>query len=337
MSVFDFPQLWERPPFEALLACLESLELKPRVWNPRGSRNVVADDQEATFADKREEAIYLSSIVKSGLEWIADDDKETLWDLASRRMSERSGRAGMGTMTRSWPFDTLPNPFTLTINEPAITGDSLGFKTWGSSHLLALHLPLLASTSLFRLFDESLGEPRPRILELGSGTGLLGLAAAATWGVHVTMSDLPAIVPNLAANAEANEKVLRERGASVDVGTLTWGSSDEGVDERLFGTPNQFKIVLAADPIYDDDHPVLLHDAISKQLSLGTDARAVVMVPKRDAVTLTLIDSFLALMATGEAPMDCLEHGELRGQDDWAADEDEEVKCWWGVFGRRKL
>lgn len=148
----------------------------------------------------------------------------------------------MGEITRSWPFNLQPTPFSLAIKEPAITGDSLGFKTWGSSYLLALQLPILASTSLFRLFDESLGEPRPRVLELGSGTGLLGLAAAAIWGLEVAMSDLPGIVPNLAANAEANSEVLSSMGASVDVGALTWGGDADEVDQRLFGTPNQFKV-----------------------------------------------------------------------------------------------
>ena len=148
----------------------------------------------------------------------------------------------MGEITRSWPFNLPPTPFSLAIKEPAITGDSLGFKTWGSSYLLALQLPILASTSLFRLFDESLGEPRPRVLELGSGTGLLGLAAAAIWGLEVAMSDLPSIVPNLAANAEANSEVLSSMGASVDVGALTWGCDVDEIDQRLFGTPNQFKV-----------------------------------------------------------------------------------------------
>lgn len=86
--------------------------------------------------------------------------------------------------------------------------------------------------------------------------------------------------------------------------------------------------------MYDDDHPELLHDAISKQLALGPDARAVVMVPKRDTVTEGLLKSFLGLMAGGEAPMVCLQQGEIGNQDDWEADG-EEVKCWWGVFGRR--
>lgn len=101
MSVFDLPQMWEKPPFETLLACLESLEMKPPVWNHDARRDDIIAEQEAIFTHRREVARYLSSIIKSPLEWISDDEKDVLWELASRRMSERSGRAGMSLLTRS--------------------------------------------------------------------------------------------------------------------------------------------------------------------------------------------------------------------------------------------
>lgn len=94
MSAFDLPQTWERPPFETLLACLEGLQLKPPVWNHDARRDDIIAEQEANFTHRREVARYLSSIIKSRLEWIPEDDREAIWELASRRMSERSGRAG---------------------------------------------------------------------------------------------------------------------------------------------------------------------------------------------------------------------------------------------------
>lgn len=156
----------------------------------------------------------------------------------------------MGEIVRSWPFEVdSVSKFELVIKEPAITGGSLGLKTWGSSYLLALHLQRIASTSLFPLFDESLGEPKPRILELGSGTGLLGLAAASIWKTHVVLSDLPDIVPNLRENVVANSKMLQTLGGSAEAGVLTWGGDEDESDQDLFGVPNQFKVSFSPCPM----------------------------------------------------------------------------------------
>ncbi|KAJ4996264.1 hypothetical protein K4K48_008793 [Colletotrichum sp. SAR 10_66] len=275
----DFPQMWQKPSSEDLLTTLKQLELSPPIWSHKRKRSEIVHEQEATAYFRREVSMYLSSIIKSGLAWIEDDDeKEAIWTEASKRMTERCGRTAMGEITRRWPFreDARTPTFELIIREPPLTGDSLGLKTWGSSYVLAQYLPSLGPTSLFRLFDESLGQPRPPVLELGSGTGLLGLAAAALWKVHVILSDLPDIMENLRFNVEANRATVEKLGGSLDAGALTWGGSGEDeVDQDLFEKKNQFKVVLAADPLYDDIHPGLLAGAFSDQLSLEEDARQI--------------------------------------------------------------
>lgn len=251
VDIDDLPQTWERPGYEALVAALQSLELRPPIWNHRRKRADIVAEQESMASQRRAEAArYLSSIIRSPLAWLDDDgEREEVWELASRRMTERCGRMAMGEVLRSWPFDcdgsgvSSFEPFEVVIKEPAMTGDSLGLKTWGSSYVLAQHLPRLGATSLFRLFDESFGEPRPDVLELGSGTGLLGLAAAAVWKVPVVLSDLPNIVPNLKENADKNASLVEARGGSATVGRLTWGGiGEDEVDGELFGKPNQFKV-----------------------------------------------------------------------------------------------
>ncbi|KAG6113570.1 hypothetical protein E4U31_000446 [Claviceps sp. LM219 group G6] len=326
VSALDLPQTFQKPSYSALLTALQGLELSPPEWNHSRRRSeIIAEQESLASRHKADITRYLSSIIKSPLLWIEDDEqKEVVWELASKRMSERCGRTAMGELTRRWPFDGLDGcePFELVIREPALTGDSLGFKTWGSSFVLARHLPRLRATSLSTLFDTSSASKPPTVVELGSGTGLLGLAAAALWGVHVSLSDLPNIVDNLKSNAERNLDLIEQRGGGLSVGSLTWGGSKEEVDQELFGRHHQFKIVLVADPMYDDDHPALLASAISQQLALDAESRAVVMVPQRDATTVGLLGAFKQAMQDLDGPISCIEQDELAGQDDWVEDDE---------------
>lgn len=342
LEIADLPQIWQRPAHGEIIGALRSLELSPPVWSFKQRREMSVQAQESLASQRKGEAMrYLSTIVGSTLDWIEDDDsKEEIWDMAGKRMTERCGRAAMGDITRSWPFESEDGvsyePFELLVKEPGMTEAALGLKTWGSSYVLAQNLPRLGATSLFRLFDESLGQPAPAVLELGSGTGLLGLAAAALWKTHVFQSDLPGIVPNLKTNAEQNLELIKSRGRDLSVGHLTWGGDGkEEIDQEMFGQPFQFQIVLAADVLYFDDHPALLADAICQNLALGSVSRAVVMAPRRDEAAGRLRDMFKQAMLDLETPLFLEHEEELVGQDDWGDDEDGgNIRCWLGVFSR---
>ncbi|KAI1401432.1 putative methyltransferase-domain-containing protein [Hypoxylon fuscum] len=334
ISVADFPQVWQKPSSEELLASLKRLKVEPSIWSPGTSRKIIIETYQNAAQLRREVVAYLSSIIKSNLGWIQDDDeKEALWEEASRRLSERCGRAGMGEITRRWPFESqASSPFELIIREPPITGDSLGLKTWGSSYLLALLLDKIAKESLSHLLKLRHSNQSLDVLELGSGTGLLGMAASAIWQVNVTLTDLPNIMPNLTYNTEKNRSSIETLGGRVDLGSLTWGSDDNNAER--FSKKNQFKIVLAADPLYDDDHPELLSSAIHAHLMNDKDARAVIMVPQRDLITKKLIANFLSIMAASDLII--LKELTLVGQDDWDEDgENSEIECWLAIFGRQ--
>ncbi|PHH67011.1 hypothetical protein CDD81_4406 [Ophiocordyceps australis] len=334
-STLDWPQIWQKPSYQQLVKTLNGLELNPPVWR-HGRRRSDVLVPETAQPDKEEVTRYLSAIIKSPLAWIDDSEQqEHIWEVASRRIAERCGRTAMGDVVRRWPLGR-EQEIQLVIREPALTGDLLGFKTWASSYVLAQHLPRLASASLFRLFDESFGRPAPTVLELGSGTGLLGLAAAALWKAPVVLSDLPAIVPNLKHNVESNMALVEARGGSLAVGALTWGASgSHQVDDALFGKPFQFKIVLAADALYDDNHPALLASAIGQHLAIDAEARAIVMVPERDAATTRLREALKQAMLDLDSPIFCQEQDELVGEDDWGEDDEAgRVRCWLGVFSR---
>ena len=77
-----------------------------------------------------------------------------------------------------------------------------------------------------------------------------------------------------------------------------------------------------------------MHD----HLSLDINARAIVMTPLRGEFTAVNIVNFKEAMARGDSPLECLDQGEVTGQDDWAdvaTRETQPVKYWWGIFGRR--
>ncbi|RYC59856.1 hypothetical protein CHU98_g6350 [Xylaria longipes] len=306
----DFPQLWQRPSFEDLLTCLNELHIEPRVWTSAASEKTLQEGQENTARYRRDVISYLATIVGSALRWLKDDEqREAIWDAASHCLSQRCGRAGMGEITRRWPFQNRQVPFELTVREPPITGDSLGHKTWGSSFLMAQLLDSFKSKSLPHLLTSGRRESTS-VLELGSGTGLLGIATAAMWQVEVVLSDLPDIMPNLDYNIEQNRAIV----------------------ERLGGS-----IILASDGIYDEDHPELLSSAIHENLLDSAESRAIVMVPLRDQITKRLIAKFRSSMNAGTLPLIALEEHVLTGQDDWGDDDDSQaVECWWAIFGKQQ-
>lgn len=102
------------------------------------------------------------------------------------------------------------------------------------------------------------------------------------------------------------------------------------------------QIILVADPLYDLAHPSLLANTIDEQLCSDSQARALVMVPQRDATTLDLLANFRTVMELDLAFL-CTNEGTVAGQDDWEQqhddDDDDETpppqaQCWWGLFGR---
>jgi len=232
------------------------------------------------------------------------------------------------TLTRTFTIlvqspDALP--LHIRLREPSLTSDNLGHKTWLASYLLARRLPSLRP--LLPSISHTSSTDSPRILELGSGTGLLGIAAEALYpNASVHLTDLEAIVSNLEANVKANE-ALFSKGRSPSVGVLDWS---EPSTARLDG---RFDLILASDPLYSPLHPAWLVDTIFKYLDGPPTSRVVIELPLREAYV-PEVEELKKRMADGGLVL--LDSGEELGTEDWGDDSGhgrEQIRCWWGVWG----
>lgn len=343
--MLDLPQLYTKPSADDLLKTLQLLAIQPKSFgSPESAKRTV---QPAGISR------YLTSIVASALAWISSDElREAVWDAAAARLSERSGRTGifkpsaflsdftliqvlaMPALSRVFKVPTSSKEeITLTLHEPSLTSDNLGMKTWASSYLLSRRLyHIIDSVPELVPSDSTLQRESAKVkaLELGSGTGLVGLSLAILLGASATihLTDLPAIVANLTHNVSLNADLLGETRAQVTTGVLDWSVIPEQAPEN----GERYDIILAADPLYSPEHPKWLVQTIERWLSWGLDARVVVEMPLRDAY-LPQVEEFRCRM--GEVGLAIVEQGEEVGYDDWegANGDSVEVHCWWSVWG----
>ncbi|KAH9833908.1 VPS28-domain-containing protein [Teratosphaeria destructans] len=358
--VLDLPQLYTHPSAKTLLATLQDLSSAPPSWDttprtgtPRSVSGASTPLRKRRMIRSEGVPSYLTKIISSSLAWIEDDaEKEQIWEVASVRLSERSGRTAMGAISRTFviPMNHALAEMTdesrssehetvvesnedlqITLHEPALTADNLGLKTWASSYLLAKRMALLKDTIPALPSDAN-------ILELGAGTGLVGLTAAALLHRHVILTDLPAIVPNLENNATANATLIASHGGSVSTAILDWSSPSTFFLPTNTNTPDQtcppntFPLILTADPIYSPEHPRLLVDAVAYHLSRSSQARVMVEMPVREAYG---EERRVFRERMGEMGLMVCGEGEELGLDDWGGVDAEgvEVRCWWSVWG----
>ncbi|GCB26283.1 protein-lysine N-methyltransferase EFM2 [Aspergillus awamori] len=339
LHVFDLPQIHTKPSGTELIQALDLLTVKPRSFGPVA--HVATKGRTVQPAGVTR---YLTSIIASPLAWLDTDElREAVWDAAAARLSERSGRTAMPAMSRVFSIPSTTSDgleveeFTLTLHEPSLTADNLGMKTWVSSYLLSRRLHnLLESPPNLVPSTSTTPQLRPdnnktlRALELGAGTGLVGLSFAALRGSSATihLTDLPDIVPNLAHNAALNVELLNRTGGAVTTGVLDWTVTPD----PLPTAQEQYDLILAADPLYSPSHPKLLVDTITHWLSRGLDARVVLEMPLRDAY-LPQVQELRDRM--GRLGLAVVDEGEEIGYDDWESADGGalEVKCWWSVWG----
>lgn len=89
---------------------------------------------------------------------------------------------------------------------------------------------------------------RMKVLELGSGTGLVGIVAACL-GAHVVLTDLPHVIPNAVHNIERNRSCYLAAGGLMEHQVLRWGVEE---DVKQLGDLSSFDLIVASDVVYYD-------------------------------------------------------------------------------------
>ncbi|XP_073150576.1 uncharacterized protein [Henckelia pumila] len=145
------------------------------------------------------------------------------------------------------------NSINSTILIRQLPSQGLSFQLWPAAATLVTLLDRgragdSTASALSSLLDANAHQHRRlRILELGSGTGVVGIAAAALLRASVTVTDLSHVLPNMRYNIDANAGILGLRGGDVNSAPLSWG--DVGEMETI---GREYDIILASDVVYHD-------------------------------------------------------------------------------------
>eukprot|EP01102_Stenamoeba_stenopodia_P018288 TRINITY_DN6683_c0_g1_i1.p1 TRINITY_DN6683_c0_g1~~TRINITY_DN6683_c0_g1_i1.p1 ORF type:complete len:264 (-),score=75.54 TRINITY_DN6683_c0_g1_i1:53-844(-) len=129
---------------------------------------------------------------------------------------------------------------------------AVGLTVWDGALVLAKYLELRKSLKGLR------------IIELGSGTGIAGICAAALGG-DVVLTDVSWLVNFLKANIALpeNKQAIEEAGGSISVSELYWRSNEESaivaIKDSEIPDPYDVDMIIAADVIYTEEAvPMLL-------------------------------------------------------------------------------
>ena len=228
---------------------------------------------------------------------------------------------GMGTPSSTYQVaaDADGQIFDVTISEPP-REPILGLSTWSSSLVIA---------NILHKID--IGSPPPdqkraRILEIGAGTGLAGLAACLLWKQDCVLTDIAAVVDNLSRSVSLNAKAVKEAKVSANAATLDWNEPDElllsGVERKTPDNYGKFDVLIAADVVYDEYHPELLVNVVRSWLTREPHAKFFLGYPLRVMNLEWIRDIWKRLEKTG---LRVLEEGTVSIGEEW---DDERLLEW---------
>lgn len=208
-------------------------------------------------------------------------DAESVVGDAAGLLAICAGTASAGTRSRVFSFDlterVLPNAADIKIQLTDLPLDnqdytSLGAQTWGGACLMADLI--VQSPSQFTIGAVPASRSL-RVLELGAGTGLVGLAAGKVLeqqgtNAQVIMTDFhSAVLENLRNNASANFPGIGTDCSSVEMSVhhLDWSQVASSYSQQLEAPFDRaFDLILGADIIYELEHARWIKTCVEKLL-----------------------------------------------------------------------
>ncbi|KAF8322247.1 hypothetical protein DL93DRAFT_2124075 [Clavulina sp. PMI_390] len=244
---------------------------------------------------------WMTGFLGRGLEWVAEgeetgeqeyEDREVVYDSVSSLLSACSQLSESGALEREFVYHNVRvpgggKPVKVVLKDEELTATdhtSVGLQTWGASSAMAERI--LVSPSSYGLdLQEASAASRPiRILELGAGTGLLGLAIGnllvqAGCSAQVVLTDFhAAVLANLEVNIRANPLSSSSSLVTLIAAPLDWELVHNARGEELELHPalqEKFDIIVGADVVYHPDHAKWLASAGSYFLRHPEPARTI--------------------------------------------------------------
>ena len=221
---------------------------------------------------------------------IALEDKvDTLIRASASLIAICAGTSAARTLTRRYQFygPSLARDIEVQVRDVPIAVDedtpTVGTQTWGGACLLAEMI--VEDPGRFGLEEEGLGRAgKVRVLELGSGTGLVSLALSQYLtmrcagdkrmqaSVEVVMSDYhPLVLANLRYNVKTNFPAGTPANISLNTCTLDW-SVYSCMDTSMIAPSLQepFDLILGADIVYEHTHALWIRDCVASLLRRPT-------------------------------------------------------------------
>lgn len=122
-----------------------------------------------------------------------------------------------------------------------------GGVVWEAAYVILRYIEKWGCSTSFEKETSVAGK---RVIDLSSGTGLVGIGAACL-GANVTLSDVgDTLLGQIRANCDRNAKEITRGGGHIRVVDFSWGSSTAKLTRTSDGISTPFDLVLASDVLY---------------------------------------------------------------------------------------